>query len=997
MNNKPLKQTILDTIYFLRKKDVTNFYLLSVLNIDSIYGSDITIFIDKSEYITRLDYNQQINPGLYSYYNYNVDYDNKCMLAHLWGLYYEGMIHDINHYDITNDSITIDKIMVLFPLNFIYVNYSESHDKKYDNKKYDNKKYYHLDADEPYIIPTTFSYISLLIKQIKKYQDLININYIAIKKIVTDIINGANTDISDLYTKLFPQLDIYCKILNNFINSFNRYELDPSLQAFENPQTFKINELIEKINKMNSNYYLYYYLFAETKLIKLSKFSFYQIPIDKPTGRLFFNGTEGYKISDITNDNKSIIDESTLVVTPEPANKNRGFMSNSIHYLSILNEYKQNNYTTSLKTDENSFIIAKESKLPPSLYNTLNDFYKYALIEITKKVLISIKYDTEIYTKVKEINDKPLVIYNILCKFINEIIKSDVEYYINSAIGGITKINEVNNNNNNINRNINIDLSKINLNDYTKLNQIKNIYSTVSPLPKSDVFILYPNDLTNLNKFKGKYGIKVNNKIINILLSYYANPYIYNNDEASCIYSIMKNYNYNMIKEMIDSGIDFRNYEKEKPYTFIQNENINNIDKILHKIPTIENILSNIDSYLYNDVKSVILSNEAFGNNLLIYLPESFHITTYLTLQYLSEHLTNIDDTFTFEELEEVLKLIDVKIEDMNKNYLNENIKEYEIPGDIKNLIIKLILKDKKAELKQVDKERKHKKIKDITKYGDIKNRILESSKYKNLEEKHYQLNGEIIALEEHILKNFEIILNVSDPNPKIIKRYEVYKDYGLMVYAWQKLFEEKELNYNLAVIKLLMKQKENNIHIDSANNHLSNLCEYYFNTPKYTESNYVLRYIKDMLEYTTKLVIGNGIEIMMKRILFEFYNTSDEIEKTNQKIDYILADMITKLYDNVCPKLVEIAAEIYADKSEELNGNNQTVRSVLSDFFDLLENSPIPLTDEIKLIFKKDILNYFDLIASKSILLWYVNVENIFKFIINNHRCYKTLINLSN
>jgi hypothetical protein len=53
-------------------------------------------------------------------------------------------------------------------------------------------------------------------------------------------------------------------------------------------------------------------------------------------------------------------------------------------------------------------------------------------------------------------------------------------------------------------------------------------------------------------------------------------------------------------------------------------------------------------------------------------------------------------------------------------------------------------------------------------------------------------------------------------------------------------------------------------------------------------------------------------------------------------------------------------------------------------------------LPNEVKLVFNKEITNYFDTIIGKTILLWYVNFENIMKFVINNHRCLKTLLLLA-
>jgi hypothetical protein len=87
----------------------------------------------------------------------------------------------------------------------------------------------------------------------------------------------------------------------------------------------------------------------------------------------------------------------------------------------------------------------------------------------------------------------------------------------------------------------------------------------------------------------------------------------------------------------------------------------------------------------------LITSNENFGNNVLKYLENSFNICSYLTIQYLCEHLTNIDIHYTFDDAKDIFNLFKYDINDIitksgiletcpnakNNNDKNKCIKKY--------------------------------------------------------------------------------------------------------------------------------------------------------------------------------------------------------------------------------------------------------------------------------------------------------------------------------
>ena len=195
-------------------------------------------------------------------------------------------------------------------------------------------------------------------------------------------------------------------------------------------------------------------------------------------------------------------------------------------------------------------------------------------------------------------------------------------------------------------------------------------------------------------------------------------------------------------------------------------------------------------------------------------------------------------------------------------------------------------------------------------------------------------------------------------------------------------------------------------------------LCaESYFTNKKYTENNQTLKFIEQLLNYITRMVIGNGIELMMRRILMTWlFNanasaSTNNYDEINDIIEYILESDLTgktdnsgaptnmrkELYEKVCPNFVKNSAEIFENKSEEQAHYVQNTKEILLNYFQLLDltawGSKIP--NEIKNVFIVQVTNYFDTIISKSILLWFVNVENILKFFINNYRCLKTMMEL--
>jgi len=409
------------------------------------------------------------------------------------------------------------------------------------------------------------------------------------------------------------------------------------------------------------------------------------------------------------------------------------------NYNEMFKEYSNGIMSIFLIDRNEEFKRLKKSRLPPSLYNSLDDFYKYSLIEITKKIIMLIHnnkntpttIEKEIYDITKELVDKSnitigqskkdLVIYNIICKLIEELVKEQISVYIdNSVIHYYNKFYEktilerdykhpINMTIFNI-KDITVNLEKTNIKLPLILiaSSLDNFYSPIAKVKKidNDVFILYPNDFSNMSKLKIKYGLNINKKCIKILLDNNASPFIYNKENNSAIYPIIKNYNYELVNLLKKEGIDFREFDHEQPIQFIKTENNNNINKILNDFTPnmkLSSLLSNIDGNLYSDIKTRIVSNEIYGNNVLLYLEESFNICSYITLQFLSEYLVNTNNEFTIIDATEIFGFLNGHI-NINKNFLGENLSYFNIPKDFNILIAKQLLDENKTKLVEVNK-----------------------------------------------------------------------------------------------------------------------------------------------------------------------------------------------------------------------------------------------------------------------------------------------------
>ena len=1105
-NPKPLTQTLLDTIYLIKTyrnmtTPINNAFLnMNILNYNNNIPNlaqplNMSITPITPSNISILNYNIDI----INYNTYNVFIKNHLIIAHLLGLLYEGVIFplldqtngtvdlvipdgaDIIHFykatlnhhvfEVNTSGQNIIQDQIPLPLNFLILA------TPLNNNDLINKDIYYNIFNRLSSIPLIDSYYRMKLNKIIYYNNEIVKLRDQIAPIITDLLNGKTSNLSQLYTNIYYNILFYSKLIETIYLDINdQLEQDPINTIFEpykddkDKIIYEFLNLARALNKINSNYYIYYYLFTPSKLIKLNKLNYFKIPTDKISDKyLYYN--DGLDVLDITNENQ---DDDTINHTDTDTNINTSTTSrtnlidtllkglvNDFNYGNFklyLTDYENSIFNTNLTISDKPFITKKELTLPPALRDSLNDFYQYSLIEIIKKIIKNIN-DTNIsdiqskidilFKKTKmdiDIKDAKLSQYLLIAKLIEELIKDQYNVYIDEAIiryynkilmskdpTDPTKIQAIQILLSSVSKApVNLDKSNINLEKVTDKTKMINLFSLVD-LNKSTQqdYILYPNDLTNTSMLKSTTGVYINEQIIQSLLKKGGSPYLINMEGLASIHPIIKNYNFKIIEQLKILHVNFRDYFEVSPSVYVSKDIRNNLDKVLiNSSRPLKDLLLNIDGYLYNDIKRLILSNENFGKNILINLENAFHLSTYLTLQYLSESLLDTNLDYTIDKALNILKLIGFNNDIIYKNYLFDIAQTFNIHNNVDILIINDILKTCYDKLKEKNKERVKLKlvVANLTKRNSSDpsiNQIKTSTKYTTLKTDIQTLKQQKTALENIVTKSRAPVFNMSRYQNqdiyKLVPRYELAEvnNHRLIIMkAWDRLFVEpdKKLNYNLSIIYLLEKQKELisatplNIStlkdITEAMENINNITELYFKTNKYTNENKALKFINDALLYITKMVIGNGIELMMRKILFTYFSSTlieDDIEKITEHIDFILSSkllqksesILDNLYNEVCPLLVKNSANIFEDKIDKMGHTTQPVREILLNFFNLLDISVFNLNEDIKNIFKTEVTAYFDTIIGRTILLLHVNIENIFKYFINNYRALKTLTEL--
>jgi hypothetical protein len=824
--------------------------------------------------------------------------------------------------------------------------------------------------------------------------------------------------LSKVFTEIYPTIMVFVELLE--------------LMGDNNTKSI-VTTIINQLNNYNGYILLYYYILKKDKLYKIPKFNYFVIPNYNESGNFLF--------FDDPTVNLDFLSESAInveSVIPEINNSvlyNQGISKFSELYKNINNNIIRGTYIIK----KESLTLSKTAGLPPSIKPLLPKFYRYNLILLIKDTFDELikTPNNVIVKKISEIRDdididkNDVLTYFTIGKLIEEVVSEHCKDYIQKqSMRMITKLL------NKASRALPVGTTELiqkqedfslMLND-TKINPFKigiilddiesNIYqfSKVEKTRNDYInFIIYPEEYANSEILKSKYKLTLNKQIYEYLLGSDINPYILDANNQSAIFPLLKLHNYKILEELKMTNIDFREF----PY--INASDVNALDYLInehsnHTKLLIENDfndfnkwINNFVCYQKNEVKTLILSNEKFGNNVPKYLEESFNAICYITNQYLSESIHKIEEFLDKNEL---------------KSYLNApiNFNEYlfinnsEIYGNIyvsstDNFILDLI-ENKKKEVKIIKKS--YSQLND----GNTKQKLIRKETTINTEIDQYKslLNG-------HVKIDY-IELN----KKKILERYNMLK-YSLTI-SLSKLGNYENLNQSkdlltfkcirkeLEIMKNLNNKKKELQIVYNFYNNSNKLSETYFTFGQYTDNNKVLQFANELFIFITKHFIIFPYIMILRKTLYAYFESiypSLGFSGINARVDYLFdhqyiyqdkhnaadtrSSLNRLLEDVISHRLVVNSLNIFANSDEEAEFNSKSVKEILDTVISLMStNSVIPVSPDSKFVDSmKEINSYFDTFVPKTIMNWQVIFENTLKFNINQGRiikCINVLVN---
>jgi hypothetical protein len=1034
MNNKFPKLYLDDLLFYLYNPDVLKYIktinFITDIN-DNNYNNDFLNLI-KNLIINNI----KLPPSFYGYHNVINDilYDNfdseyldyKFLESLNLGLHFNGCfpnlmspIHDYFSVKYTNDRLFIFNPAIFqeldinkhdLPLPFNYCNVND------DNNIPVNKIKYFKYIEHRYRPPAIFSLLVLYENQFYYYNNKLQINLNLYKNILESLLSKKQK-IKSIYYDYFIELKLLnikqIEINDNLLVVNNLLNVDKSKDnLINNIKLFNYTEFIEKLNKINFYIFCYYYLYKNTNIPEFIYNNFNDRLI------LYSSNNKNDLIGGAINTDNNLINTNNNLINTD-----------------------NNLINTDILLLNKDFILDKTIKLPPSIYDYLYEFYELNKMKFITENLE--KFIHNIYfNNINDLNLKNKAKKNLrgiqVALIMDELIKNYCEYLLKKGIS-ITILSYLNNIDNfELNNNfelINTEYTPpfIHLNSindlnlfYNKLNNnntdiLLNFYNFSNnninkPFDEKNNFIIYPNEYSNTNLIKIRNCLTIKIDIFKKLLNKNAQPYLLDNNNNNCLINVLYNLNFNVIDEVKKLDINF----DLKPY--IIKEIFNHNNKMI-----IENSFNkSIEIFVkpqYNEIKTIILADNDNGNNLLFNLQNSFNICFYIMSEYLTDQLWYTDEHYNKNDFNKIITFLNYDKDDIFINYLSKisnNNKD-----KLKNFDQHLINIDL---IKQItnDNNKLHKYLnKNNIKINNTDNIILKTeliNKRKIIQNEITKNNNKIIVLNN--LSKDQIYFVKSIYKTKIIKTYDdlINNNYGVYTSMWNILLNDDNLlnnSINLSLLNILntkyfktFNKIDDEEIINIYFNHISKTAHSYFDNNNYLNNNKVLQFIYDLLIHLTKSHICFGIEIIVRKILFNnlklIYHDYD-IDLLKGIIDRLLNSnymyvkqnntFIDILYNEVPEKFVKNSLLIFKDIEDKTNFESETVNEILENLFNILKSTSeeIILTDNIMNNLNTNVKNYFNLFVEKIIKNWYVVCENMLKYIINHHRMTKILYIVNN
>lgn len=918
--------------------------------------------------------------------------------------------------------------------------------------------------------PTLYQYNNLLDNNYNRVIEIQNkMNKIILKSLENMKQTKKSNTYSSVIANIYPVLNSIISIvenLNNMRNYITNLDIQNSLYNVikDEDEIKKIFEKIEysmlniedfnnNINMINSFMYLFYYMKTDTMAnIKIPKFIYNMIGV-KPLIAFDDNtlalGAEDTSILYPPQNINMISHDYDTADIDKNNNTNIPNIVNS-SYLMVIENFNKGIFFMNKEIIEKSFVADKYTKLPPSLSNILGEFYKINTKElIVKNTALHTIFDNIPDNMIGENNLQDNILklqkYLLGAKITEELIQifaklkiKQVAVFLYQSIiqKNISKIpHDIINEKLFDEINIDIDINNtinskiIELGDNRLIKEILHNYYNpfTEKINKKNYFILYPSNYNNTNLLNSKYVVDIDTRIIEELLYNRGNIFIYNMENSSPLYMLIKQNNYPIlekIKELKYKGTNLIgvNYTQNiySPYKYLLEQYKMHLNAFMPMDSVKENI-KNFVAPQYNEVKQIIQANDSFYNNILINLELSFSICNYLTQQYLLERVVEYKYKFTPEfntYLDNEIDLLhNPQYINGNNIYYNMNIKKLNISNDDNMILINDIFEDYiikydklTKNLAEYNKEKDRLDIRYKKRYEEIEQNILKNTEERQLISKNYYILKDIYENIKYINKPYEISMDKIE----LIKRYNImlqkmhYANNNYIM-GWNKILDNSR---DLFISRKILQEKIDITSINTTINtsiknglsyyeEMNNICVEYFESPRYTGNN-IVGFVYNTLIHLTRTIICSSIENIIRKILFEtfqtgYYNGSDEVkkfEKILRKINYFITPNIKKyLYEEVAEKFVKTSVSIYIDSNEKASYEILTVTEILHSFIDLmLSESFDKLDNNIVEVLKNNIVSYYETIVNKIILNWNVCIENMFLYMINQYRYVKMI-----
>ena len=877
-----------------------------------------------------------------------------------------------------------------------------------------------------------------------------NYSKIIINKLIDTINNlpKSSNNFIALYDYFYPLLQKISLIDSNLTKlsqsvaseDFEEYIINDNNYAAE----FGMN-----INKLNFYYYLLYYM--NQRILSIPKFFYYNIPFrNKETKFVTFNMNSPL----IYPKENNVLIPPSLVNTRDELGEfaddeilNNLFKSEPTRKIAYYNFVDNTNFINITKLSSNNWFVPTynindrtfnrqnlSNDLPPSAYPYINIFYEFNLIKYMKQIFRQANFNNNPNSPFSQIeslfttnnlnlgNFLNISVYKQAAELIKDMISARLEHrikkivkqiilkYVNSTTRVVDDINvlipdepfiikfgEQEYLDEDIVDGIGFD--QINVNKLVNIIKEKPYMNL-----KEGQVILYPNEYNSLSIQNSLYSsyINPNMDVINILLKN-SDYFRLNSNYENFLFSLVKNYRYDIL-ESIRNVIDFRRYYAQSsqfgPHKMIFNNFKSNLDLFEKDL---------YDTQL-NNIKILLKDQE------LDHLELSFKICQYITRHYL------INEVIKCGELNqrEINRLTDeVRINcylDRLNNLYADGLPRTDTYLFIRNKIMKLELVNRKLRESYDENTRAG----NVNKLREIDQKINNTN---NIIRRLRAIRDLPLFIPDMTGNPFGDLNNPDVPSYKIVPLYNNFlnttfvNNRGVYLEGFKMLLdEEQQTDCNMIFNDLQQQrrlQSDNDIirYIKNTFNLnkfkcLSKSAKKYFQDKPYLDFNNHMRFMKDLLIHLTQNIICFQLEILIRKILTEFFR---------KKYNYNYVELITIVdnflsvgtnifYNNRNIKntysriLYEVIAEkLVLNSVDKLRKNHvdakmmqeENIDSIYSEYFNLILNSSSELKSNsyIDNVLNQDVKNYFSSFTQQLISNWYTVIENQFKFVINHNK----------